>query len=566
MTATLTAQISDDERSGLSARLTALARLVQIGSARTGPEGFSEQLLADSGDLLTRAGQRLMLSSRHSVVALAGGTGSGKSSLFNALSGADFSTVGVTRPVTREAHACVWGVNGSGPLLEWLGVPRRYRYARASALGTGEQSMEGLILLDLPDHDSVMGHATDLVDQLVGLSDLMVWVLDPQKYADAAVHRRFLVPLAGHSEVVAVVLNQSDLLTPGQIEDCVQDLRRLLDSEDLHDVQILVTSAKTGAGVEELRKLLIEAVSSRRAAVARISADVDKVVAQFQPYGASESDADAVDAGHIWAHSDDEQLPPETAAELAESFASAAGVAAIGDALQSARELRAADYVGWPVSWAVERLTSPDPARKIRLGKLWDELHSVTAGPSGAQQAEIDNALTEVATEHVPSLPKPWSRTVRTAVRSRAADIPGAIGAELRAALPAGASADGWWRTVGVLQGLLLGCALVGAAWAVALLILGVGGVGSGVPKLFTEVWLLPVAVVMLALGLVGGWLTARICTAKVAEAAGSERDQLLEDIGDRLTGVAHDLVVGPAELELAELGRFRAELRMAGR
>jgi hypothetical protein len=36
MTATLTAQISGDERSGLSARLSALARLVQIGSARTG--------------------------------------------------------------------------------------------------------------------------------------------------------------------------------------------------------------------------------------------------------------------------------------------------------------------------------------------------------------------------------------------------------------------------------------------------------------------------------------------------------------------------------------------------
>jgi GTP-binding protein EngB required for normal cell division len=562
MTATLTTQISDDERSGLSARLTALARLVQIGSARTGPDGFSERLLADSGELLTRAGQRLMLSSRHSVVALAGGTGSGKSSLFNCLSGADFSTVGVTRPVTREAHACVWGVTGSGPLLEWLGVPRRYRYARASALGTGEQSMEGLVLLDLPDHDSVMGRATDLVDQLVGLSDLMVWVLDPQKYADAAVHRRFLVPLAGHSEVVAVVLNQADLLTAAQIEDCVQDLRRLLDSENLHDVQILVTSAKTGAGIEELRKLLIEAVSSRRAAVARISADVDKVVAQFQPYGARE-----YPDGEPGSRPDtDELLQAETAAELAGSFASAAGVSAIGDALCSARELRAADYVGWPVSWAVERMTSPDPARKIRLGKLWDELHDVTAGPSGAQQAEIDNALTQVAAERVPPLPKPWSRTVRAAVRARAAEIPRSVGAELSSALPAGASADRWWRAVGVLQGLLLGCALVGVAWAIALLILGVGGIGSGVPKLFTETWLLPVAVAMLALGLFGGWLTARICTAKVQVSASRERDELLADISERLIGVAQDLVVGPAELELAELGRFRAELRSAGR
>src|SRR5215469_7164342 len=213
------------ERAGLSARLNALARLVQIGSARRGADGFSDGLLADASGLLTRAGQRLMLSSEHTVVALAGGTGSGKSSLFNRLSGADFSTVGVTRPVTSEAHACVWGVSGSGPLLEWLGVPRRYRYARSSALDSGEQSMNGLVLLDMPDHDSVMGHANGLVDRLVGLSDLMIWVLDPQKYADAAVHRRFLVPLPGHSEEIAVVLNQAGLLTAAQVEHAVLELR-----------------------------------------------------------------------------------------------------------------------------------------------------------------------------------------------------------------------------------------------------------------------------------------------------------------------------------------------------
>jgi hypothetical protein len=65
----------------------------------------------------------------------------------------------------------------------------------------------------------------------------------------------------------------------------VHDLRRLLDSENLEDVQVLVTSASTGDGIEELRKLLIEAVTARRAAAARIAADVDKVVAGFEPYG-----------------------------------------------------------------------------------------------------------------------------------------------------------------------------------------------------------------------------------------------------------------------------------------
>jgi GTP-binding protein EngB required for normal cell division len=563
MTATLTAQISEGaDRAGLSARLTALARLVQIGTARTGPDGFSEDLLTEARDLLTRAGERLMLSSRHTVVSLAGGTGSGKSSLFNQLAAADFSTVGVTRPVTRAAHACVWGVAGSGPLLEWLGVPRRHRYARASALGSGEQSMSGLVLLDLPDHDSVMGHATNLVDQLVGLSDLIVWVLDPQKYADAAVHRRFLVPLAGHSEVIAVVLNQADLLSAGQIEDCVHDLRRLLDSEDLPDVQILVTSAKSGAGIEELRKLLIEAVTARKAATARISADVDKVVAKFEPYGASEQ---AIDAGSPEpAALDQNHLQRGTAAELAADFATAAGVSAIGDALRSARELRALDYVGWPVSWVAERLTSPDPVRKVRLGKLWDELRGVKAGPSGAQQAEVDNALTRVADENVPALPRPWSRTVRAAVRSRATEVPAAIGEEIGAALPASAVVDRWWRLVGMAQGLQLGCVLVGIVWLASLITLGVAHVGSGIPKLFSDPWLLPWAVVIVIVGLVGGWLTARICTRAVSRAADLEVEDLIDDIQRRLAGVASELVIAPAESELDELERFRTELRIA--
>ena len=557
MTTTLTAQVPDAaDRVGMSARLTALSRLVGIGWERRGQDEFPEELLSDASDLLDRAGQRLMLSSNHTVVSLAGGTGSGKSSLFNQLAGADFSTVGVTRPVTRDAHACVWGVAGSGPLMEWLGVPRRYRYARSSALDRGEQSLAGLVLLDLPDHDSVLGHATDLVDNLVGLSDLMIWVLDPQKYADAAVHRRFLVPLAGHSEVIAVVLNQADLLTASQIEDCVQDLRRLLDSEGLHDAQILVTSAKTGDGIEELRKLLVSTVSARKAAVARIAADVDKLVSQFEPYGAVDSaDGD----------SPDDTLPAGTARQLATAFAAAAGVGGIGDALRSARELRALDYVGWPVSWLVERLTSRDPIRKIRLGKIWAELRGVTAGPSGMQQAEIDNALTQVADERMPSLPKPWSRTVRTAVRSKAADIPAAVSAEIGSALPADAAVDRWWRTIGVVQGLLLGCVLVGLAWSVALLILGVAGVGSAsMPRLFTTSWYLLPAGGLVVVGLVGGWLTARICTRAVSAAANREMDLLRRDIDERLTGVAREMVLAPAEQELAELDRFRAELRIA--
>ena len=270
--------------SRLPARLASLQELTKIGSGRTGSEGFSQELLTEAETLLRRSGERMRMSASHTVVALAGGTGSGKSSLFNALAGANFSPAGVTRPTTKHSHACVWGMEGAAPLLDWLGVQRRHRYARASALDEGEASLTGMLLLDLPDHDSVVTGSAALVDRLVKLTDMLVWVLDPLKYADASVHRRYLVPLAGHAAVTTVVLNQVDTLSPDQAADCEYDLRRLLDTEGLSETQVLVTSATTGVGLNQLRRVLAGAVAARRAASDRITADIDALLERFEVY------------------------------------------------------------------------------------------------------------------------------------------------------------------------------------------------------------------------------------------------------------------------------------------
>ncbi len=287
----------------LSPRLDALAELVRIGRARQAPAGpahgaapggtaqrpddqpgFGPELLDQAESVLKRAGERLRLSGNHTVVALAGGTGSGKSTLFNALSGATFSPPGVTRPTTRHVHACVWGMQGAAPLLDWLGVQRRHRYARASVLDSGESDLDGLILLDLPDHDSVVTASMAAVDRLAKLADMVIWVLDPQKYADAAVHNRYLIPLSGHADVFTVVLNQIDVLPLQQARDCGEDLRRLLDAEGLLDTPLLPVSARTGEGLAELRALLAETVTRNRAVSDRIAADIDGVIGGFAPF------------------------------------------------------------------------------------------------------------------------------------------------------------------------------------------------------------------------------------------------------------------------------------------
>jgi GTP-binding protein EngB required for normal cell division len=530
----------------LSDRLTALARITQIGSARSGHDGFDPELLRESEDLLARAGERLRLSAGHTVVVLAGGTGSGKSSLFNRLASADFSPVGVVRPMTREAYACVWGMEGAGPLLDWLGVAERNRYARSSELDAGESSMGGLLLLDLPDHDSVLAGATGSVNRLVSLADLMVWVLDPQKYADAAVHSRYLVPMAGHSSVISLVLNQSDLLTPQEAHDCVEDLQRLLETEGLHDSQVLVTSAVTGAGVAELRQVLIRTVSARRASTARIAADVDALAARFAPY-AGQADVEGPEQ-----HSD----------ALVAAFAQAAGVAGVGRALQSARELKAVDYVGWPVSWLADRLLRRDPVRKIRLGTLWDELRSMSAGPAGAHRAEIDNAITVLSDQIAPGLPAPWPATARSAARSQVDAIPSALGRAIADALPAQNSAALWWRLVAVWQGLLLGGAVAGLTWLVVLVVAGIFGALQHTT--FSNVALLPWIAVMVAAILLLGWLTASGCMTLVARTADREREQAEQKMRAEIAGMARRMVLLPAEQELSVYGRFRDELAVA--
>jgi GTP-binding protein EngB required for normal cell division len=533
----------------LSDRLTALARMTQIGSTRSGHDGFDPGLLRDAGELLDRAGERLRMSADHTVVVLAGGTGSGKSSLFNRLAGADFSPVGVTRPMTREAYACIWGMEGAAPLLDWLGVAERRRHARSSVLDSGESSLDGLLLLDLPDHDSVVARATGSVNRLVALADLMVWVLDPQKYADAAVHSRYLMPMAGHSSVISLVLNQGDLLTPEQADDCVDDLHRLLDNEGLHDTHVLVTSAVTGTGLDKLREVLAETVTARRASTARIAADVDALAARFAPYAGP---ADVAGPGQ---HEE----------ALVAAFAQAAGVAGVGRALQSARELKAVDYVGWPVVSLADRVMRRDTVRKIRLGTLWDELRGVSAGPAGAHKAEIDNAITALADQVAPGLPVPWPATVRAAARSQVDAIPAALGHAIAEALPAENSAAPWWRLVAAWQGVLLGGAAAGLIWLMVLIVAGIFDALRGTTATFSNMTLLPWIAVMIAAILLLGWLTASGCMTLVARTADQEREQAERQMRTGIAGVARRMVIVPVEQELSIYARFREELAIAG-
>lgn len=194
------------EASRLHIRLEALNDARELAGGVLPDEALDEVL-----GVLERASSRRSLSSDHTVVGFFGATGSGKSSLFNAVHGEEIATAAARRLTTSEPLASVWGADGSEPLLDWLGVGKRHH---AAAVPGFADETTGLILLDLPDFDSTKAANREIVQRMVGMVDVLVWVLDPQKYADAAVHNDFITPLATHGAVTLVVLNQIDRLPP----------------------------------------------------------------------------------------------------------------------------------------------------------------------------------------------------------------------------------------------------------------------------------------------------------------------------------------------------------------
>lgn len=531
---------------GLTDRLAGLDRLVHAGVGR-----LDQPVLDDAAALLDRAGQRLRLSGEHTVVTLAGGTGSGKSSLFNAICGLELSPTGMRRPMTSQAHACVWGLDGAGPLLDWLDVDKRHRYARASALDLqhADHSLQGLVLIDLPDHDSIQAMHRAEVDRFVTIADLLVWVVDPQKYADAALHRNYIVPFARHTGVTLIVLNQVDRLAPHEIDDCVADLRRLLEAEGLADPRIVTTSAVAEDGTYGFRDVLVDTVAARRARTERLSADVDKVAERFADYRFTSEPPTTVDDSRR--------------TDLVQAFTDAAGAPAVAEAMESAYELRASDFVGWPVATAAARLRS-DPLRRMRLTELREELRNAFTGPIGAQQGDVDNALQAVTEGLSQELPTHWGRSVRAAARSHATEIPEALGTSLKDALPSFNAIPRWWWLVKTWQYFLVLVAVLSVVWIGLLVAYGVFDLGGEQGGLIGEPGLIPYVAVLLLCTLGMGWLTASACRNLVALSSAKHGDKMEHHMRMGIERVAYEKVIEPIEDDLQVYARFRENVDIA--
>jgi GTP-binding protein EngB required for normal cell division len=503
--------------------------------------------------LVERAGTRLALSRDHTVVALAGSTGSGKSSLFNALARLKLSPVGVRRPTTGAAHACVWGpLEPANQLLDWVGVLPRQRFIRESALdGDDEVALRGLVLLDLPDFDSIERSHRLEVDRLLGLVDQVVWVVDPQKYGDRILHKAYLSQFRAHTGMTIVVLNQADRLSTQDTETVLGDLRRLLEDDGLTGAPVLATSAKQPGMLAELRETLEKTVADRQAALRRLAGDLESVSEPLTVMIGPPAAEDEVDRA--------------TVRQLSDALAASAGVGAVADATAGSYRHRAAAATGWPLVRGLRRLR-PDPLRRLHLAgakptdAVSTDIVPRTSLPEAdaAQRSAVGLSVRAVAARASAPLPEMWAPALTNAARSRIDDLPDALDRAIAKTDLGGDRTPLWWRGIGLLQWVLIAAAAGGLGW----LVVGYLVKALSLPDLeYPKLGAVPLPSLLLLGGLVAGFLVWLLLKPIVDWGARRARRRAEQRLRSSVTEVAREYVVAPVREVLNAYAQAREAL-----
>ncbi|NUL43617.1 ABC transporter [Cellulosimicrobium funkei] len=561
-------------------------------AARLGEDRVTDEALASARQVVERARERRLLSGDHTVVGFFGATGSGKSSLFNAVTGHPLARAAATRPTTSEPLAAVWGADGSEPLLDWLEVSQRHQLDGPAAgierpgpwsrlLGQrwtrkdgrqndgqngrkGDRQHEpgGLILLDLPDFDSIAVRHREIVTRLAGQVDVLVWVVDPQKYADAALHREFLEPLAAHRGVTFVVLNQVDRLVEADVGAVTASLKGILAQDGLARVPVYPASALTGTGVEPLRTAIAEVAARRSAASERLLSDVRTAA---KALGAG--DAGGVPAG----------VGKADEARLVDALTESAGVTTVVRAVQRSYRLEGGRRTGWPVVRWATRLRQ-DPLRRLGLRRGDRPQRGMNRPPvsaaddprlhrsslperSPAQRAQADGAIRAFAESTGAGAPDAWRSSIRRAARSHADTLPDELDQGITSTDLGAGKGSWWWHVANGLQWIALVAAVAGLAW---LGVLALAGYFQFELPPAPDVEGFPVPTLLVFGGLAFGLLLALLMAPLVRLVARNRARRARRRLRAAVSAVARERIVVPVTAEIERYGAFREALASA--
>lgn len=542
-------------------------RLDALDRALAALDGIAPgEALNGTSELLERIDRRRALSAEHTVIGLFGATGSGKSSLLNALIGKDVARAAVRRPTTSAPLAAVLGDAGSEALLDWLEVEERHALDEGTALARAankpargrrarrtDAGTPGVVLLDLPDLDSVESAHRDIAERMTGMVDVIVWVTDPQKYADALLHHEFVRPFAGHDAVTVLVLNQVDRLREAEREGVLASLAEIARADGLESAPVLAASAETGEGVEELREHLLGIARSREAVVERHRADVRGAAARLR---------EAADPTGMA-----ERSSPAAIDTLVEDLSLAARVEPVARAVGGSYRHRAARRVGWPpLRWI--RSMRADPLARLGIGRGRDgeglERTSLPA-PDAAASARASGGVRRFADDASAGGSDPWRAAVRAAARSEEEALPDALDQAVAEADLRAGETSWWWRVLDVLQWLALLIGVVGLGWLGLNAALAFLGVPPPPMPMVEELWIpIPLPTVMLVLAIAAGILLGVAGSAIAAMSGAWHRRRARRLLTARVRGTAQDLVVEPVDETLHRARQAASDLALA--
>lgn len=457
----------------VSDQLASLREAIELGRDRLDPD-----LVAESVQTLDRSTSRTSLSSDNTIIGFFGATGSGKSSLFNAVVGQEIARTAVRRPTTSEALAAVWGQEGTEAALDWLGVEERvylendqivdgptspWAKAKNFLKHRAQGTTGGLILLDLPDFDSIELSNREVVEKMIKMVDVMVWVFDPQKYADALIHQEFIEPLASHGGVMMAVLNQSDRVTEREVPIILNSLQRQLTVDGLTQKMLappIAVSARTGAGIENLRTLLAGVAEKKSTALERVQADIAGVTTRLK-----EQDGGGAPA----------EVTKESVAQLDQDIYGATGGESIVKAAGESYTLRAASSTGLVATrWLLK--AKADPLKRLNLYKdsKSQELSRSSLPPlSGVQVASVNSGVRNFAQRSAQGIAEPWNSSIQDAAMSNNESLPKNLEKALSSVDFHWGKKRWWWPVMNIIQWLALLCAIVGLGWLLSYTVAG---------------------------------------------------------------------------------------------
>jgi hypothetical protein len=431
------------------------------------------------------------------------------------------------------------------PLLTWLGVDQAVEHA--------QDGLGSVAVLDLPDLDSIAPEHRAKVDELLPRVDAVAWVVDPEKYHDAALHDDYLrrwMPRLGRQ---VAVLTKADRLSSADAQRLKQDLAATLAREAGANVDVLLASGRDGAaGTQEVREWLAGGAEAKRIVAQRLVADAASQVALL----ATRAGVDPERPSLV-----DPQARERVLADVRREALSIVDVPGVERQAVAATRLAARPSGGGPMGHITSRIyrysgrqaVAADPAGYLRR---WRDRGSLTRAAEPVRQLVTDR-LTRVPAQARPGLAE-LAEPAR--LQSRLGEIVDASVAATVATLKPPKSRA--WPVIGLGQYLIVGLLLFAVLWFVTLWL----GAGSVDDVVLPGLGRVPTPAVFLAAVLLIGYLLARALGWHAGLVgrrwAGRVRNTLTGQLERRL----EDGLLGPLDALDAARGRLATAASGAGR